>query len=273
MTSKTDQKASVDHFSKNYALVTGASSGLGWYISYTLVRRGYNLIAVSNQPSELEELKKKLEETFPVSVVTVNMDLAEEKAAKSLFDYCEEHNYQVDILVNNAGMLIYGEALTVQYSRARSILNLHMTTPALLCRLFGEKMIKNGMGYILNVSSISAVMPYPTISLYGPTKSFLRNFSRAIRTELKPMGVHVTCLLPGPMDTRLLQEYHFNLKKAKKVRIVEHPEKVARAGIKALFRNRPECIPGMLNKLTVWFLPFVPQSVIGLIYRRSRPVN
>ncbi|MCK4854110.1 MAG: SDR family NAD(P)-dependent oxidoreductase, partial [Bacteroidales bacterium] len=160
MTSKTALKARVDHLPENYALVTGASSGLGWYLSDALVKRGYNLIAVSNQPAELEELKKKLEQACPVSVVTVNMDLAEDKAAKSLFDYCEEHRFQVDILVNNAGMLVYGEVLTVEYSQAQSILNLHMTTPALLCRLFGEKMKKNGQGYILNVSSISAVMPY-----------------------------------------------------------------------------------------------------------------
>jgi short-subunit dehydrogenase len=267
MTSKITPKVSENYPSKKYALVTGASSGLGRCISFELVGKGYNLIAVSNQPSELEELKKKLEETFPVSVITVNMDLAVETAAQSLFDYCEEHNFQVDILVNNAGMLIFGEVLTVQYSRALSILNLHMATPALLCRLFGEKMTNNGQGYLLNISSISAVMPYPTISLYGPTKSFLRNFSRALRTELKPMGVNVTCLLPGAMDTRLLQEYHFNLKKGKNVRVVKHPEKVAQAGIKALFRNRSECIPGILNKLTVWLLPFLPLSVIGLIYR------
>jgi short-subunit dehydrogenase len=273
MTSKTALKARVDHLSKNYALVTGASSGLGWYLSDALVRRGYNLIAVSNQPEELGELKKKLEQSYPVSVVTVNMDLAEDRAAKSIFEYCEKHRLQVDVLVNNAGMLIYGEALSVEYLRTQSILQLHMTTPALLCRLFGEKMMKRRKGYILNVSSISAVMPYPTISFYGPTKSFLRNFSRALRTELKPMGVNVTCLLPGAMDTRLLQEYHFNLNKAKKVRVVEHPEKVAREGIKALFRNRSECIPGMLNKLTVWLLPLVPQFIIGLIYKRSRPVS
>jgi len=116
-------------------------------------------------------------------------------------------------------------------------------------------------------------MPYPTISFYGPTKSFLRNFSRALRTELKPKGINITCLLPGAMDTRLLQEYHFNLNKVKKVRIVEHPEKVARVAIKAVFRNRSECIPGVLNKLTIWLLPFVPQFIIGLIYRRSHPVT
>ncbi len=253
---------------KSYALVTGASSGLGWYLSVELVGRGYNLIAVSNQPEELEELKKKLEEANNNTVITVNMDLAEENAAKFLFDYCEENNYQVDILVNNAGMLIYGEVLTVEYSRARSILNLHMTTPALLCRLFGEKMRQKGHGYILNVSSISAVMPYPTISLYGPTKSFIRNFSRALRTEMKPTGVSVTCLLPGAMDTRLLKEYKSKLKLAKRIRVVKHPKKVAPIAIKAVFRNRSECIPGMLNKLTIWPLPFAG-SIQNWHHRRS----
>jgi len=258
---------------KTYALITGASSGLGWNLSDELAGRGYNLIAVSNQPDKLEELKKELEETHNITVITVNMDLAKENAAMSLFDYCGENNYHVDILVNNAGILIYGEVLTVEHSRAQSILNLHMTTPALLCRLFGEHMIKRGKGYILNVSSISAVMPYPTISLYGPTKSFIRNFSRALRTEMKPIGVRVTCLLPGAMDTGLLKEYNTKLRLAKRMRIVKHPQKVARAGIKALFRNRSECVPGLLNKLTIWLLPCVPQFFIGLIYRRSGPVT
>lgn len=271
MISKTALKARVDHLSKNYALVTGASSGLGWYLSEELARLGLNLIAVSNQPAELEELKDYLELTYSIAVHTLNMDLAREVAAKSLFDYCEEKDLHVDVLVNNAGVLVYGEALTIDYACSLSILNLHMTTPALLCRLFGEKMTKCGEGHILNVSSISAVMPYPTISLYGPTKSFLRNFSRALRTELKPKGINITCLLPGAMDTRLLKDYNANLTMAKRIRVVKHPEKVARAGIKALYRNRSECIPGMLNILTIWLLPIVPHFIIGLIYRRSRP--
>jgi short-subunit dehydrogenase len=254
-----------------YALVTGASSGLGWHLSELLARKGYHLITVSNQPSELDELKEYLEQTYSIQVHTVNMDLAREIAAKNLFEYCEEKELQVDVLVNNAGVLVYGEALTVDYASSLSILNLHMTTPALLCRLFGEKMAKRGKGHILNVSSISAVMPYPTISFYGPTKSFLRNYSRALRTELKPIGINVTCLLPGAMDTGLLAVYNAKLAIAKRIRVVKHPEKVARAGIKALFRNRSECIPGMLNKLTICLLPILPIFIIGLIYRKSLP--
>ena len=130
----------MDHTTK-HALVTGASSGLGWYLSETLAQRGYAIIAISNQPSRLEELKKKLEQAYNVPVETINMNLAMENSAALISDYCEKHNLQVEVLVNNAGILVYGETMLVEYTRAQSILQLHMTTPALLCRLFGEKMI------------------------------------------------------------------------------------------------------------------------------------
>jgi short-subunit dehydrogenase len=270
MISKTALKAKMITPSKNYALVTGASSGLGWHLSERLAELGYALIAVSNQPSGLEDLKKHLEQNYQFSVVTINMDLAKENSARDLFDQCEEQNLQVDILINNAGMLVYGEVISVEYPQAQSILHLHMTTPALLCRLFGEKMATRRQGYILNVSSISAVMPYPTISFYGPSKTFIRHFSRALRTELKPSGVTVTCLIPGAMDTPLHDPYDFNRNLAKKLGVFKNPDIVAHAGIKALLRNRAECKPGLLNKLSIWLLPFVPHFIIGLMYRRSR---
>jgi short-subunit dehydrogenase len=86
---------------------------------------------------------------------------------------------------------------------------------------------------------------------------------------LNGLGVNVTCLLPGPMDTRLLDVYHINRRVARRFHILWHPGKVAQAGIRALFNNRPECIPGWLNKLTVWFLPLIPRGIIMLIYKKS----
>jgi short-subunit dehydrogenase len=130
-------------------------------------------------------------------------------------------------------------------------------------------MIERGSGYILNVSSISAVMPYPTISLYGPTKTYLRYFSRALRYELKPSGIHVSCLLPGAIDTGFYDDTGFDIGKGRKLGIVKMPEFVANSAMKALFRNRAECIPGLLNKLVVRFFPLIPRSWIGLIYRRK----
>jgi uncharacterized protein len=250
---------------EKYALVTGASSGIGWQISKELAQRGYSIIAVSNQPEQLDILKKELENSYNISVFTLNIDLARTGAGKEVFDQCETNQMEIEVLVNNAGMLIFGEALKVDYSRAADILQLHMTTPALLCHLFGKKMIARKTGYILNVSSISAVMPYPVISFYGPSKAFIRYFTRALRAELKHDRIKVTCLLPGATATALYDTYNVNIPLAMKVGVMKKPEDVARAGVKALFAGRAECVPGALNKLLVLLLPLVPNIVIGWI--------
>lgn len=270
MTSKHHLKLEMNEQTRPYALVTGASSGLGWHLSELLAQKGYHLVAASNEPEGLDRLKKHVETVCAVNVITLNIDLSRESAARTLFDYCEKLGLTVEVLVNNAGMLAYGEAYRIPYAEARDILQLHVTTPALLCRLFSVKMIKNGKGFILNVSSISAVMPYPTISFYGPTKTFLRHFTRAVRTELKGLGLNVTCLLPGAVDTRLLDRYHFNRRITRRLGILLHPQEVAQAGVRALFRNRPECIPGWLNKLAVWILPVIPHFIIAYVYRNQR---
>jgi uncharacterized protein len=250
-----------------YALVTGASSGIGWHISKELAQRGYPIIAVSNQPEQLHNLKIELEKDFSVPVHTMNVDLSGEDAGKLVFEYCESNHLEVEVLVNNAGMLIIGEAITVDYSRAAAILQLHMNTPALLCLLFGKKMAVRKSGYILNISSISAVMPYPIISFYGPSKTFIRSFSRALRTEMTKDGISVTCLMPGATATPLYGSYKVNVPLAMKLGVMKSPESVAHAGVKSLLKGRAECIPGMLNKLTVFLVPLIPGLVINWIYR------
>jgi len=228
---------------------------------------------VSNQPEQLKDLKNELEKTYQVATVTFNLDLALESSPQQLFELCNKNNYFVEVLINNAGTLIFGEAVKVDFYRTKSILNLHVTTPVLLCRLFSEQMLKHGKGFILNVSSISSVMPYPTISLYGPTKAFIRYYSRALRTELREFGINVTCLLPGATLTSLYNAGKFNTPLMKRLGIVRKPENVARVAIKALFRNRAECIPGLINKLVLFLLPLVPYFIIRCIYRKTRFSN
>lgn len=126
-------------------------------------------------------------------------------------------------------------------------------------------------GYILNVSSISAVMPYPTISYYGPSKTFLRSFTRALRTELKPFNVHVTCLLPGATATSLYNNFDVNVALALRTGVMKRPESVAHSGVNALFKKRSECIPGTMNKLVVWLFPFVPSFLIHWINLLRKP--
>jgi short-subunit dehydrogenase len=254
---------------QKYALVTGASSGIGWQLSRQLAGMGYSLVAVSNQQDELELLKKEILAEHEVTVRCICMDLAREQAAEELHARCREDRLRVEVLVNNAGMMIFGEMASAPEERMKALLQLHMLTPALLCRYFGADMQKSGTGYILNVASISAVMPFPTISLYGPSKTFLRAFTSAIRKEMIPRGVRVTCLIPGSTDTPLNAG---NAEVEALSRLLGRPmkpEKVARLGLQALFGGKAEVIPGAINKLLVHLLPLVPGGIIRAAYRRQ----
>lgn len=258
---------------RQLALITGGSSGIGLAMAHEMVRRNYDLLLVSNQEAKLAEVKSEIEETYSVHCLTLYKDLSEKNAAQEVYDYCEKENLVVDVLINNAGMLIFSEMTAVAVPRMNTILQLHMVTPTLLCRLFGAEMKKRKAGYILNVSSISAVMPYPGISLYGPSKTYMRYFTRALRTEMKIYGVKVTCLLPGATETGLYDPNRVNLKLAKRLGIMQTADFVAGKAIRALFKNKASCIPGIINKLTVWFLPLVPSSVIYLIHKKTNLIK
>lgn len=252
-----------------YAVVTGASSGIGWHISKELAARGYSIVAVSNQSDALMNLKSEMHETYGVTIFTIDCDLSTTGAAELIYNYCQQKELQVEVLVNNAGMLVHGEVLNVDMKRINTILQLHMNTPVLLCRFFGAHMTERKKGHILNISSISAVMPYPTISLYGPTKSFLRGFTRALHSEMKGSGVSVCCLIPGGTATALYDTDHINLPLLIRLGIMMKPEDVARAGVRALFRGRAERVPGIINKLILLFIPLIPHALVRYIYKKG----
>lgn len=256
-----------------YALVTGASSGIGWHFAELLAKKSYSIVAVSNQSEKLADLKNKLEQDGNIKVETINIDLAQENSALQVFDYCSGRNLEIEVLINDAGIFFFGEAARVDPSRMKSMITLHILTPTLLCRLFGEQMIKRQKGFILNISSISAVMPYPGISIYGPTKAYLRHFTRALRTEMKLYGINVTCLIPGATDTGLYDAAKFKPSKLIKLGIMKKPEVVARRGLRALFKNKAVCIPGLLNKLVVILLPLIPNFIISTINRKTNVVR
>lgn len=256
-----------------YALVTGASSGIGWHLSRELASRGYSILAVSNQAGQLEELKSELERDYRVFVNTLESDLSDPGAPERIFNICRQKGFNVEVLVNNAGMFVYGEVSAADPRRISQILQLHMHTPVMLCRLFGALMEKDQKGHILNVSSISAVMPFPTISLYGPTKTFLRKFTRALRYEMKGSGIHVTCLIPGATATDLYHTDHIKLSLLMRLGIMKKPELVARVGVRALFRNRRESVPGLLNRFILWLVPLVPGWFLAFVYKRVKREN
>jgi short-subunit dehydrogenase len=160
------------------ALVTGASSGIGLAICHELAKLKYNLLLISNDEAGLKNAKAIIYAKHGINCIVYCEDLSKQEAAKNIVEFCTKNNLDIEVLINNAGILVFSEVAFAKDTDVSKILQLHINTPTFLCNYFSKEMVKNKKGYILNVSSISAVMPYPFISLYGPSKTYMRYFTK-----------------------------------------------------------------------------------------------
>lgn len=247
---------------KQWALITGASSGIGYAYAEVLGAKGYNLVIVSNEPLALEEKAKLLKNRYPIEVYPVYADLALPDAASQLFLTCNQRGLEIEILINNAGMFYFKEFAEENIHTSETMLFLHVHTPTQLCYYFGREMKKRGHGYILNMSSLSAWTPYPGIALYAATKRYLKNFSRALRTELSEYNVSVTVICPGAVCTNLYNLSDHLKMLAIRLGIMMRPEVLAEKGIQALFRKKAMRVPGLLNKIGLPIILLIPPGFI-----------
>lgn len=253
---------------KKVALVTGASSGIGLEYARELALRGYDLVVVSNEEKPIREVALKIEDEFQVQVKAVCMDLAVADAAKQLFTLCREEGWEVEILINNAGIFRFSRIVNLPAESVEKMMLLHMVTPAMLCRYFGEEMKKRRYGYILNMSSMSAWLPYPGISLYASTKCFLKCFSRAFRLEMLDYGVYVTVLCPGAIATDLYRLSKRLQQLALRLGVMMTPKKLARKAIRGLFRGRKWMMPGWINYFFMCILFLLPLGLVRWIMNK-----
>ena len=241
-----------------YALITGASSGMGLEFSLQLAARGYGIIIVSNRPDENLKAADKVREGGAADVRVIDADLTLSDSAQNIYDQVREWQLEVEVLISNAGMLLFSTLTRTSVQALDKILSLHCTTPVKLIRLFGMDMQERRKGYILLTSSSSAWMQYPTISHYGATKAFLKNFSRAIWYEFRRYDVGVTAFFPGAVDTPL---YHLDDKWRKFFRTIGmmmSPQRAVSLGLNAMFHRRYRCIPGIFTKLSVGLCAMAP---------------
>jgi hypothetical protein len=249
------------------ALVTGACSGIGLAMARLLAAKGYALVLVSNRADELAEVAAQLRTTADVQ--TIVQDLAVPGAAGALVAEVEARGLSVDILINNAGMFFFGEAADADPRRAEALLHLHVTTPSLLCTYFAAHMRARRRGHIMIVSSISAWRSFPGISYYGSSKTYLRSFAQALRSELAMYGVKVTCLAPGATATGLYDGSGVPVIVARRLGVMMDAEAVATAGLRAMFRGEAECVPGVLARVMTVAAASTPQPVVDWLRRRA----
>ena len=260
----------VSENKQHFALVTGASSGIGLAISRELAGYGFSILMVSNMEDELFRAAGEIEKTRDVTATPLFMDLALPDSAEKLHGYCTEHGIKVKILVNNAGIFFFRDICDTPPERITVINNLHVRTPVMLCRLFAEQMIlEKRKGYIVNMASIAAQMMMPGITLYNATKSYLRCFSRAMRCEVLDRGVSITTICPGAVATGLYGLAPGYMKLGIRLGIILTPERLARRVIKKMFQRKAEYIPGgIVNRLFILIVNLLPEFLVRWLKRK-----
>jgi len=234
-----------------YALITGATSGIGYELAKQFAKNGYDLVIVARNH---EALKNKAEEfkTFGINVISISKNLFLQDEVYSLYSELQLNGISPEILVNDAGQGVYGKFQDTDIHREINIVNLNIISVILLTKLFLKDRLTKGSGKILNLASIASKAPGPWHSVYHGTKAFILSWSEAIREELKDSGITVTALLPGPTDTDFFNKADMNRSKILQDRKdLSSPEEVAIDGYNALMNGEDKIISGFKNKLTV----------------------
>ena len=263
-----------------YALVTGASSGIGKeYATILAAKYHHDLLLVSNQKEQLNRLADELTSQYAVKALPYYADLSRQEAAQEIYDWCAEQRIEVDVLINNAGMFFWQPLIDLPPKKIATMLNLHMFTLAMLCRLFGEDMCKRAQlkkgtkGYILNMSSITAKMTFPGIQCYNSTKTFVYSFSKSLYYEMKPFGVTVTTLTPGAIDTPLYGLPDDVRRKLVRFGISLTPQSFADTALKRLFKGKKTAMPGWVNHIALPIIIHLPDWAIFFAMKRLPQYN
>jgi len=244
---------------KKVALITGASAGLGVEFARQLSARGHRLVLIARRKERLESLAKELGNARAVAI-----DLSKANAALKLMADLKDAGEEVEILVNNAGFGLIGAFAELDAKRQRQMIDLNVGTLTDLCRAVAPQMMKRKSGGILNVASTAAFQPGPRMAVYFATKAFVLSLSEALHEELKPHGVRVTCLCPGPTHTEFGEVAGFGGNGLFDRLAMESPE-VVKAGLDGLDRNLAVVVPGLMNKVGAASTRFAPRSVVRKI--------
>jgi hypothetical protein len=244
---------------KKVALITGASAGLGVEFARQLSKRGHRLVLAARRKERLDELARELGNARAVAI-----DLSKANAAAKLMADIEAAGEEVELLVNNAGFGLIGQFAELDANRLRQMIDLNVGTLTDLCRAVAPQMIKRKSGGILNVASTAAFQPGPKMAVYFATKAFVLSVSEALHEELKPHGIHVTCLCPGPTRTEFGEVAGFGGNGMFDRVAMESPE-VVEAGLAGLDKNRAVIVPGLVNKAVAASTRFAPRSIVRKI--------
>ena len=257
------------------AVITGAAGGMGQIYSELLAENGYCLIMADISKERLEQFAEKLHRKVQASdlegkekfrILPLVQDLSKMEAASEVGKAASDFGVPVDILINNAGLFFFKEIASVDKKLLSTIMMVHNYTPLMLCREFLPAMKERKHGYILNISSLAAWMPWPAVGMYADTKRFIKAFSRSLRTECRGTGVSVTTAYFGAVDTPLYPLKPSLRRLAVRIYVMIPPQKAVEKALNAMFRRRKQLMPGLINKIFLPVIAILPDWIIGPVY-------
>lgn len=245
----------------SYAVITGASKGIGKAIAIELASRKFNLLLVARTEKNLQELSQQLEEKYGIDCRYKTTDLTVENEVRQLCSYILTDLKDVSILVNNAGYGLWGGFEEESEKKWLDLMDINMRTPVMLIHELLPLLKKQKQSYILNVASTAAYQAVPNLGIYAATKSFMLLFSRALKYELKGTNVSVTCISPGATDTNFMDAAGMTTPEMKKraAKFNMDPDSVAKFAVKGMLAKKNEIIPGAVNQISVFMQRFVPK--------------
>lgn len=252
---------------RDTALITGASSGIGRELARQFARHGHDVVAVARSEDTLVEVADELESSYAVDVTPLPMDLDRDGASEALYDAVHERDLDVGILVNNVGIGTYGTFAESDLDEERTQLRLNVVTLVELTRLFLDDFTERDRGKILNVGSTAGFQPGPFMAGYYASKAYVNSFTEALADELRDTGVSATVLAPGPVDTNF--QSRAGMEHSAVGSTYKQPvEDVAKAGYTGTMKGKAVVVPGLPMK-ALWLLSRVtPRPILRRVARR-----
>ena len=253
------------------ALVTGASSGIGYELSKLFARDGYALVLVARGQDRLEAVAAELRQSYGATVTALVSDLSQPAAPGELLAQIQDRSIAVDVLVNNAGFATYGPFVETDAQEELDLLQTNMVALTHLTRLFLPAMLSRRRGRVLNVASTAAFMPGPLMAIYYASKAYVLSFSEALADEVRGSGVTVTVLCPGATDTGF--QKRANLEQSRlfsRPSTVMDAATVAQIGYQGMLRGKPLVVPGLSNSALPVIMRLVPRALAPRLARRAQ---
>jgi short-subunit dehydrogenase len=245
---------------EKWAIVTGASGGIGLDIARLLAERHYNLVLVARSQDKLRELQKELGANGR-QVKVVPLDLTRAGACEELVHQTDKWGIVPEVLINNAGIGAWGPFLDSTLEEVQGMIDLNVEALVLLSHHYGRRMREQRQGYMLQIASTAAFQPLPSYAVYAASKSFVLNFSRALHYEGREYGISSTALCPGPTATSFFDRAHHKLNKSFQALLMSSHD-VALQGVNAMFAREEYHVAGLINKVTATLPRLMPSNLL-----------